>query len=250
MYVRPALDSAQPTTFGVSGKLWRSALVMYDRQTLSLWSQIDGKSMAGPSAGATLTELPSQLTTWSDWRRLHPETLVLVKPPLEASPYQAYHERDFVGLPWFENRDRRLPEKTLVLGLERRDAAVAIPIAALDEATLLPFELAGEALLAIAPASSRTRLVVVRPRFNDQALEFVWWHASDGPTAESDLRDLATGSRWDWQRGKAVAGPLTGMRLEPVAASPIYWGIWSRFYPKTEICSKPNRASEPGGAPD
>lgn len=217
---------------------------MYDRQTLSLWSQIDGTSMAGPAAGTALQELPSRLTTWSDWRRQHPETLVLIKPPLEASPYQAYHERDFVGLPWFENRDRRLAEKTLVLGVARSGGEVAIPTEALDEATLLAFELAEEALLAIAPPTTNTRLVVVRPRFNDEPLEFSWLADSHpppvgSPLEELRLRDHATGSHWDWRLGEAVAGPLAGLRLESVAASPVYWGIWSRFYPETEIHPPP-----------
>ena len=84
MYERPVLADEEPTTFGVSGKLWRSALVMYDRQTRSLWSQVNGTAMVGGSEGTKLAELPSTLTTWGEWRHRHPDTLVLVKTAARA----------------------------------------------------------------------------------------------------------------------------------------------------------------------
>lgn len=240
MYVRPTLEGEEPTTFGVSGKLWRSALVMYDRQTLSLWSQIDGKVMAGPSTGNVLDELPSQLTTWADWRVRHPESLVLVKPPLDASPYRSYHEREFVGLPWFKNRDGRLPEKTLVIGVERGNSATALPVESLDRSGLVTFQLAEEHLLALAPSDASTRLVYLRSSYQGQPLDFVW------ATSESaqQLEDLATQSRWDWQTGQAISGALAGQRLEAVPVSPIYWGIWSRFYPQSEIVAPETPVSQ------
>lgn len=234
MYVRPSLEGSEPTTFGVSGKLWRSALVMYDRQTLTLWSQIDGQAMAGPSLGSTLSEIPSQLTHWADWKARYPESLVLVKPPLDGSPYRSYHERGFVGLPWFENRDGRLPEKTLVLGIEHSDATAALPVDALDGKEILAFPLAAQHLIALAPSGTGTRLVYVRPSHGGQPLEFVW--SETGKNRQ--LSDVNTGSRWDWQSGVAEAGPLAGQRMEAVPVSPIYWGIWSRFYPQSDIVSE------------
>ncbi len=79
MYVRPA-EAGVPLSFGVSGKLWREALVMYDRQTRSLWSQRRHRAIAGPLTGRTLEVVPSRITTWGDWKARHPRTTVLVKP--------------------------------------------------------------------------------------------------------------------------------------------------------------------------
>jgi hypothetical protein len=64
-------------TFGVSGLLYKRNVLFYDRQTNSLWSQLGDLAVAGPLAGATLKMLPSTETTWAEWERAHPNTLVL-----------------------------------------------------------------------------------------------------------------------------------------------------------------------------
>ena len=64
-------------TFGVSGLLYNSDVVLYDRETESLWSQLLQQAISGPRRGQALTLLHSTNTTWSDWRERHPGTLVL-----------------------------------------------------------------------------------------------------------------------------------------------------------------------------
>ncbi len=67
-------------TFGVSGILRGSALVMYDRATVSLWN-LEGHAIAGPLRGLRLRSLPSERVSWSSWRARHPDTLVMGPPP-------------------------------------------------------------------------------------------------------------------------------------------------------------------------
>jgi len=64
-------------TFGTSGLLYHSDLVMYDRQTESLFSQIEGRAIAGVLAGEELDRVPVQTVTWAQWRQAHPEGMVL-----------------------------------------------------------------------------------------------------------------------------------------------------------------------------
>ena len=67
-------------TLGVSGKLIDGNLVMYDVETDSLWLQKTGEEVAGASSGKQLKELPREewgVERWGDWRRRHPDTLVL-----------------------------------------------------------------------------------------------------------------------------------------------------------------------------
>ena len=64
-------------TFGVSGLLYNSDVLLYDRQTNSLWSQLLAQAISGPLKGSRLAMLPLTQTTWADWRRLHPGTVVL-----------------------------------------------------------------------------------------------------------------------------------------------------------------------------
>ena len=231
MYGRPTLEGEEPTTFGVSGKLWRSSLVMYDRQTKSLWSQVDGTAMAGMSAGAELSLLPSSLTTWREWKERHPETLVLAKPALDGSAYDRYHRRDWVGLPWFRSRDDRLPAKTLVLGVEAPAGAtpVAIELEHLALRGPLTFEHAGRVLLAAAAPGSQSAHLFVVPE--EIAGDGEWSLLSkDGETV---LVERSSGLTWEWPSGapSSESAPV----LEPLAVSPIYWGIWSRFYADSEL---------------
>jgi len=64
-------------TFGVSGLLYNSDVLRYDRQTGSLWSQVLSKAISDPLKGVTLTYLPASHTTWRDWSARYPGTLVL-----------------------------------------------------------------------------------------------------------------------------------------------------------------------------
>jgi Protein of unknown function (DUF3179) len=57
--------------------LYKRNLLLYDRQTDSLWSQLGGEAVAGPLTASKLKLLPSTETTWSQWKQQHPETLVL-----------------------------------------------------------------------------------------------------------------------------------------------------------------------------
>jgi hypothetical protein len=56
-------------------------LVMVDRRTGSLWSQLLAQAICGPATGERLTVRPSTLTTWGEWRRRHDDATVLLPPP-------------------------------------------------------------------------------------------------------------------------------------------------------------------------
>ncbi len=80
-------------TFGVSGLLYNSNLLLYDRQAQggeSLWSQLLLRAIAGPAAqrGEVLKPLPMRLLRWSDWRAMHPQTQVLAPDPLRRRLYR------------------------------------------------------------------------------------------------------------------------------------------------------------------
>src|SRR3989344_3707186 len=71
------LVNGEQVEFGTSGKLWNSNLVMYDRKTDSLWSQILGEAIVGEMTGTRLEILPSDQIRFGDWRKLHPNGEVL-----------------------------------------------------------------------------------------------------------------------------------------------------------------------------
>jgi hypothetical protein len=82
-------------TFGVSGKLRNSDMVMYDRQTESWWQQATAEAIVGQLTGTRLTQLPTVMESWDQFRARHPEGLVMAQPgagrPYGQNPYRRYH---------------------------------------------------------------------------------------------------------------------------------------------------------------
>jgi hypothetical protein len=82
--------------FGVSGLLYNSNLVMYDRSdTPSLWSQLQFRAISGPAVGEELRLLPASLTTWGQWQARCPQTTVLApdrnRMRVYKQTYDAYY---------------------------------------------------------------------------------------------------------------------------------------------------------------
>ena len=122
--------------FGVSGMLYNSNVLMYDRGggRESLWSQIMAEGVSGPGGNVPLKALPVELTTWKDWLERHPETTVLSLDTGHArdydrNPYGTYFESDDLMFS-VKPLDSRLPKKTKVLGVWTADGTRAYPLSA------------------------------------------------------------------------------------------------------------------------
>ncbi len=106
--------------FGVSGLLYRSDLLMYDRGSESLWSQISAEAVTGPLLGQRLRLLRARMDEWGRWRRDHPETTVLSRETghqrdYDRSPYGGYAQSRDLMFP--VPADRRYHPKMPTLGL-------------------------------------------------------------------------------------------------------------------------------------
>jgi len=132
--------AGEERTFGVSGFLWRSDVLMYDHASESFWSQLDARAVAGPLAGTRLPVLPLESMTLAAFRASYPHGRVLGPRQAGRSPedylrdaYAGYRSQP--GL-MFEvgERDPRLPAKEEVLGIAHGGEAWAIPVARLREA--------------------------------------------------------------------------------------------------------------------
>lgn len=124
--------AGQTARFGVSGLLYNSDVLLYDRATESLWSQILGRAVAGPLKGTALTSVPLTHTSWAAWRERHPRTAVLSTDTGHPRDYtnDPYHGYDKVARLLFDvqHRDGRLPLKDWVLGLALGGAVKAYPL--------------------------------------------------------------------------------------------------------------------------
>ncbi|WP_432262703.1 DUF3179 domain-containing protein [Cupriavidus sp. TMH.W2] len=125
-------------TFGVSGLLYNSNLLLYDKQTQSLWSQMLGKAIAGPFKGTALKDFPITHTTWQAWRKEHPRTVVLsertgYRRDYGFNPYSDYLTNALVMFRVSQESHRFHP-KEWVLGVEADGTYKAYPFTELAKA--------------------------------------------------------------------------------------------------------------------
>lgn len=124
--------------FGVSGLLYNSDVLLYDRQTESLWSQLMTTAISGPLKGRRLTMTPVAHTSWADWRQRYPDTRVL-SPETGHSrdygrdPYAGYAQSERVMFP-LRFKNRRFHPKEPVIGVERDGRFKAYPFTELERA--------------------------------------------------------------------------------------------------------------------
>ena len=137
--------------FGVSGLLYNSNVLMYDRdeKAESLWSQLRTEAIAGVQVRNRLKLLPLELTTWSNWQSRHPATMVLSPETghgrdYSRSPYGSYFRSPQLMFPAEPSSDC-LPTKEKVLGVLAGGKMRAYPRSAFSaEQRRVEGELAGK----------------------------------------------------------------------------------------------------------
>ena len=159
-------------TFGVSGKLIMNGLVMYDRETGSLWSQVTGQAVDGRLKGEELTILPALQTTWERWLSDHPNTLVLDKRGRYFSDtYGGYYTNSSRGILGETRQDDRLHPKELVVGVTIGGSSKAYPFTALESTPVVNDVLNGVPLLLSFDRDSATG-VALNPVVEGKRLRF------------------------------------------------------------------------------
>ena len=251
VFVRPAAEG-EVITFGTSGKLYNSNLVMYDRMTESYWLQANGFAVFGPLIGTKLERVPVLVASWGEFRRAFPHGLVLSRDTgfdrdYGANPYPGYDGVDGRPVLFVGEADGRLPALERVLGLERGDEACAFPYSELekrgrsgrsavnsqvgDEPVAVLWS-AGSVSVLDAPEIEQSRDVGAAAAYSralgERTLTF--------RAADSGVVDDETGSIWTIF-GTAFRGRLSGTRLGPVDAHDSFWFAWAAFHPQTKLWS-------------
>ncbi|MEU4293164.1 DUF3179 domain-containing protein [Kribbella sp. NPDC026596] len=232
-------------SFGTSGRLYADNLVMYDRQTESLWPQLTGQAALGVLTGTTLKAIPMGTVAWRDFQTAHPDAWVLSRDtgydrPYGRNPYAGYD--DPTGQPLFPlpGTDARLPAKERVIGVSGTRDAIAVVRSTLaqkavlevtvDDSQLIMWHRPGQASALDDENITRGRdvgsVAVFDPLVAVRRLHFV----ADG----TGFRDRETDSRWD-VLGRAISGPLTGGQLEPLRFLDTFWFAWVTFHPDTRV---------------
>jgi hypothetical protein len=225
-------------TLGTSGLLYRSNKLMYDRETMSLWSTVEGRPVSGPLAGSDLelTAYPVVTTTWEEWRARHPHTTVLSRETgyerdySEGAAYREYFATDglMFGVPRADGRLKNKDEVLAVL-LRPRDAgpraerqALALSAAFLRKNPVFPVTFAGHELVALTSPDGANRLYI-----------------SDGVVFRRLTSDLtvedAQGRLWRIEETALRLESDSTTSLPRVPARRAFWFGWHAQFPETEL---------------
>lgn len=232
----------QVLRFGVSGLLRNSDLVMWDRQTESLWQQITGEGIVGELAGTMLEFIPSPLASWGDFRAEFPDGRVLsrdqgIYPPelYSTQPYAGYDSSTnpflFRGTP-----DDRYPAMERVVAVRIDGTNKAYPFSVISQERVVNDEVAGTPILVVFGADDTASVLdsgdVATGRAVGVGLAFERAVGDEVLTfevqGEDRFADRETGSTWDLF-GNALDGPLAGETLTPVVNTNELWFAWAAF---------------------
>jgi hypothetical protein len=222
---------------GTSGLLYRANKLMYDRETMSLWSTAEGRPVVGPLAGAglELSTHPVVTTTWGEWRALHPQTTVLSRDTgherdySEGAAYREYFSTDrlMFGVPRADGRLRNKDEVLAVLvtpaagpATERR--ALALSVAFLRRHPLYSLTFAGRPLVILTSRAGANRL------YSSEDVTFV---RQAGDTTLLDVE----GGVWTIGEDALMLQGGRARALPRIPARRAFWFGWHAQFPDTEL---------------
>ncbi len=227
------LSNGETTTFGVSGLLYNSNIIPYDRATRSNWSQQRLQCVNGTLAGEvpTIVNLPEMC--WGDARRIFPDARVMnfdtgQNRPYGRYPYGDYRTNDDNLIFPVDRRDGRLPNKERVLGVVIDEAAKVFRYEDFSAGgiSLVSSEVAGREVVVMGSTSAPEFMNAFYPRLADGTA--VALRMKDGALTDD------AGNQYDLL-GRVTAGPGLGQRLAAPTAFIGYWFSWGAFYPGVEV---------------
>ncbi len=240
--------------FGTSGSLYQSSLVMYDRQTQSLWTHFDGTAVVGELAGIRLHFYPVAVVAWKDWLEAYPGGRVLTPESgygggYGRNPYVGYENSPALLSESFQSEpfDERLPPKERVIGIRSSSSndAVAVRHACLRLSGVIAAELDGAPLVVWNRPGARSAIDASEVASGRDvgstgvfAAEMEPHGALTFTPTEDGFRDAETGSDWNLF-GLSVAGTLQGSRLMPLEFLDTFWFAWATFEDDTRIVPSP-----------
>ena len=211
-----------PFVFGLSGLLYRSNKLMFDRQTDSLWNQFTGEPVVGPlvDSGIVLAIRPVLITSWAAWRAAHPDSRVLSldtghsRDYGSGAVYAEYFASDELMFPTRVD-EARLKGKDYVFGIRDVAAAKAWPLAAFQGGRVINDRIGQRRVVLVGDAATRSVRAYDR---GERALE-----AGIGDAA---LRGPG-GELWRVEEA-ALVGP-DGTQLDRLPGHVAYWFAWDGY---------------------
>ncbi len=232
-------------SFGVSGMLRYSNMIMYDRQTESWWQQLTGQAIVGDMVDSHLLSIPAQIISFEQFRSAYKDGVILSRKTgyrrrYGKNPYTGYDDINKSPFLYHGKNDNRLRpmEKLIAVTINKKNKAY--PYSKTVKEQVINDNIAGKTIVVLhtqgavsaldQPEIHNSRQVgstgVFSRQLNDKTLTFT---AQDGL-----FLDDQTKTTWDIT-GQAIEGPLKGEKLTPIAHGDYFAFAWLAFKPETEI---------------
>jgi len=215
-------------TFGTSGLLYRSNKLMYDRQTNSLWTSIEGRPVIGLLAGENtpLKRYVMVKTTWGEWKDTHPTTRVLSRDTgfsrrySRFGPHNRYlkSKRTVFPVAW---KDARLQAKDWIYGLHVDGFARAYPLSVFEKKLIINDTFREKPLALISMGALHSIRVYERGNV-------------DFRTISGDTLSDFGGMKWIMHE-KFLQNADDGQRLARYSGQRAFWFAWYAFFPETSL---------------
>lgn len=234
-------------SFGVSGMLRHSDMVMYDRETESFWQQISGDAIVGDLNGKTLNQFPSQIVSFEQFAKAFPKGTVLSRETgysrdYGRNPYTGYDDIDKTPFLFRGKPDKRLKPMEKVVAVKIGETAKAYPYSItkahrvihdkIDAADIVVFHADGAASALDAGRINESKEAGTTGVFSSvvdgRKLTFKY--------SNGEFIDEETNSRWN-VFGEAVSGELKGKSLKPFNHGDYFAFAWLVFKPETDVYS-------------
>jgi len=240
VFERPTVDG-ETLTFGTSGNLRNSDLVMYDRQTESWWQQFSGEAIVGDLTGQQLKFLPTAIISWEDFKDNHPDGMVLSKDTgynrrYGSNPYVGYDNIDSSPFLFRGDTDDRLKPMARVLGVvDDQGEGKSYSYQLLSQEKVIQDTFNDTPIVVFWKEGTASALDSSSiPEGEDVGATGVFESVVDGQilTFEANddgtFTDQETGSTWTIT-GQAVEGPMEGEQLTSVPHHDTFWFAWAAF---------------------
>lgn len=237
-------------TFGTTGSLRKSDMIMYDRQTESWWQQYTGEALAGKLVGKKLKLISSSIIPYKTLKNQFPEAKILsittgFPRKYGTTPYPGYDDPNGEPFLYKTKIKTKLPKMARVLGVFQGRKSKAYPLSLFENRILLNDNIGEIPLLLLGQGTTRSDLdknsikesklaptaSVFKRKIGNLILDFE-------QRKTKSILDKQTHSNWN-SAGICISGKLRGKRLEMIPTQRTFAFAWFEFYPSSELFDQP-----------
>ena len=231
--------------FGTTGRLRKSDLVMYDRQSETWWQQFSGKGIIGDLTHVELGRVPSQIISFAQFKMAYPQASVLSQEtgferPYGNNPYRGYDAIDNNPFLFRGDVDPRLPAMERVLSIRTGGKTQLLPLSGLAKKPVVNLSIDDNPSVVLATTTAASALDAGKISESRQVPAAAAYLATvDGQSLTFELQgevvvDQQTSSEWN-AFGFSTQGELAGTQLQQLDDGVHFAFAWLAFDPDATI---------------